>query len=110
MTKEEKRLIKQKEYDKMVLGVMVRLYCKKNHRVADGVCAECQELLDYASSRVDRCPLGTKKVTCAKCRIHCYDKPHRETVRQVMRFSGPRLMLHHPVIAWRHLIKELLRG
>lgn len=104
----EDRLDKQKAYDKKVLRIMLELYCGDNHRCGGGLCGDCQELLDYASKRVDHCPLGTEKVTCAKCAIHCYDKPHKEAVRRAMRYSGPRLMLHHPIIALRHLFKEVL--
>jgi hypothetical protein len=30
----------------------------------------------------------------------------RERVRQVMRFAGPRMLLHHPLLAIAHLLKE----
>lgn len=29
----------------------------------------------------------------------------REKIRQVMRFSGPRMIFHHPVAAVRHVIE-----
>ncbi len=29
----------------------------------------------------------------------------REKIRAIMRFSGPRMMFHHPVAAVRHLIE-----
>ena len=40
-------------------------------------------------------------------------KREREKIREVMRFSGPRMLFHHPVAAVRHLIEtnaERLRG
>lgn len=29
----------------------------------------------------------------------------REKIRAVMRFSGPRMMFHHPVMAVRHVLE-----
>lgn len=29
----------------------------------------------------------------------------REAIRQVMRWSGPRMLFHHPVLAVRHLME-----
>ena len=36
--------------------------------------------------------------------VHCYQPQMREQIRQVMRFSGPRMLLYHPVLAVWHLI------
>ena len=30
----------------------------------------------------------------------------RERIREVMRFSGPRMIFHHPVMAVRHVIES----
>jgi hypothetical protein len=30
----------------------------------------------------------------------------REKIREVMRFSGPRMMFYHPVMAVRHLVES----
>ena len=40
--------------------------------------------------------------------VHCYQPQMREQIRQVMRYSGPRMLFHHPVMAIRHLIDCLL--
>lgn len=32
-------------------------------------------------------------------------KREREKIREVMRFSGPRMIFHHPVAAIRHVIE-----
>lgn len=32
-------------------------------------------------------------------------KREREQIRAVMRFSGPRMLLHHPVLATRHVME-----
>ena len=38
--------------------------------------------------------------------VHCYQPQMREQIRQVMRYSGPRILFHHPVMAIRHLIES----
>ncbi len=30
----------------------------------------------------------------------------RERVKEVMRFSGPRMIFHHPVVAVKHLVQS----
>jgi len=68
------------------------------------MCGECQELLRYAYQRLERCPFMNDKPACSNCSVHCYDPVRRERMRQVMRFSGPRMLTRHPILAVRHLI------
>ncbi|MBQ9663484.1 MAG: nitrous oxide-stimulated promoter family protein [Oscillospiraceae bacterium] len=82
---------------------MIRLYCRKNHG-GKSLCPSCAELERYAHSRVDQCPFMETKTFCSNCKVHCYKPDMREQIRAVMRFSGPRMMLYHPVMAVRHLI------
>nr|WP_321460856.1 nitrous oxide-stimulated promoter family protein [uncultured Vibrio sp.] len=88
---------------------MVEVYCQAHHG-SKGVlcleCLECRELLDYAEMRLDRCPYGEHKPTCNKCPIHCYKPEPKEQMRLIMRYSGPRMLLKHPVLAIRHLLHE----
>lgn len=87
---------------------MIRLYCRKNGHTENGVlCQDCLGLLDYAILRIDNCPFSLEKPTCANCSIHCYQSEMRERIRQVMRFSGPRMLLHHPYLAIMHLKDKL---
>ncbi len=86
--------------------MMIALYCKKHHHPKKGeLCEECKELSSYCHYRLSLCPHGDNKPFCSNCKIHCYDKAHRERIREVMRFSGPRMMFHHPVLAVSHLIE-----
>jgi hypothetical protein len=55
-------------------------------------------------SRLDRCPFGEDKPTCATCPIHCYKPQVRDRIREVMRFAGPRMLWHHPILAIRHVL------
>ena len=68
------------------------------------MCPVCQELSDYAKLRSHKCPFMEQKTFCANCKVHCYKPEKREQIRQVMRFSGPRMLLHHPILAIWHLI------
>ncbi|MFO1312344.1 MAG: nitrous oxide-stimulated promoter family protein [Burkholderiales bacterium] len=85
------------------LRAMVTLHCHARHGVRDGLCAECDALMTYATRRLDRCVFGDDKPTCANCKVHCYNAAMRETVREVMRFAGPRMLLRHPLLAVAHL-------
>lgn len=70
---------------------------------AASLCEECSALLDYARTRLARCPYGVDKPTCAKCVTHCYKPAMREQVRAVMRYAGPRMVREHPLLAAAHL-------
>ena len=96
---------KRIEEEKHVVELMIRLYCRKceGH---DALCPRCQELLDYACSRLERCRFGCEKPTCRRCPVHCYRPEMKERIRTVMRWSGPRMMLYHPIAAVRHILRE----
>lgn len=83
---------------------MIGIYCRAHHGTGGELCAACEELLNYAVCRLDRCPFGADKTTCARCPIHCYKPAMRERVRSVMRYAGPRMMFRHPILALRHLL------
>ena len=87
------------------LTAMVGLYCHGHHGSPRGQpCTDCQDLLDYALFRLSKCPFWAGKPTCARCPIHCYKPAQREQIKIVMRHSGPRMLLHHPVLAVLHLL------
>ncbi len=89
------------------IEAMIYLYCRDRHETRVGLCPECQELLDYARQRLDKCPFGEGKTTCANCRVHCYKPAMRERVRLVMRYAGPRMLVRHPALTLRHLLDGL---
>ncbi|MBR4451966.1 MAG: nitrous oxide-stimulated promoter family protein [Clostridia bacterium] len=95
---------KQKEIE--TVGLMIEKYCRGNHGSKKGVlCPECRELLEYAKLRREKCPHGDNKPFCSNCSIHCYKPDMKEKIRLVMRYSGPRMITDHPVIAMKHLIE-----
>ena len=94
------------EEEKRVVELMVRMYCRHKEHNKE-LCSQCSELLDYALQRLDRCKFGPDKPTCKQCPVHCYRKDMQERIRTVMRWSGPRMLLYHPVAAVRHLWREM---
>ena len=90
---------KKRQKEQHVVEEMIRLYCRKKHpkedRQAGQICPVCQELLDYARLRSEKCPFMKEKTFCANCKVHCYKPEVREQIRQVMRFSGPRMLLYN---------------
>ncbi|MEF1291832.1 nitrous oxide-stimulated promoter family protein [Vibrio sp. M260118] len=90
---------------KTVRAMMV-IYCRAHHGTNKQLCSQCQSLLEYAETKLDRCPYGQGKPTCNRCLIHCYKAQQKEQMRQVMRYAGPRMLLPHPILAIRHLLHE----
>ena len=96
----------KREREKALVTQMIALYCRGNHKTRKGqLCPECAALSEYACQRSDKCPFIETKTFCSNCKVHCYKPEMREKIRAVMRYSGPRMMLHHPVTAIRHVIE-----
>jgi hypothetical protein len=57
------------------------------------LCPECAEFFEYAVMKRQKCPLEAEKPSCKHCRIHCYAPQQRATVRQIMAWSGRRMLL-----------------
>lgn len=97
-----KNIEEKRNKEKLLLLKMVEIYCRKNHHSEEGLCTSCQELRDYGYKRVDKCPFMETKTFCANCKVHCYKEDMRKRVKEVMKFSGPRLLLYHPIIVLKH--------
>jgi len=95
------------EREQRTLQVMIALYCRRQHGSQSALCEACQELQDYAMQRLQSCPFQLGKTTCARCPIHCYREDMREYIRQVMRFSGPRMLFHRPLLTLLHGLDSL---
>jgi hypothetical protein len=92
------------ERERRTVESMIDLYCRDVHGTDDALCPACAELAAYARKRLEKCPFGEDKPTCADCPIHCYRPAIREQMQQVMRHSGPRMLLRHPYLAIRHML------
>jgi len=96
---EDKRLAREW----LTVKIMVGIYCADHHNFSsDSLCEHCDEFLHYAERRLEKCPYGEDKPTCANCPIHCYKPARKEQVRKIMRYAGPRMLLRHPILAVRH--------
>src|ERR1700686_2900450 len=94
--------------DLKVLMDFIRVYCESRHGGRTDVtlsaeltetfgkgcslCPSCRALLDYALLKRRNCPLDPKP-SCKNCRIHCYSKEYRAMIREIMAFSGKRLIM-----------------
>jgi hypothetical protein len=95
--------------EKKTIGVMIGMYCRARHGNAIVPCEECSGLLSYAHQKIDTCVFHDHKPVCNECRIHCYSRGMREEVRNVMRFSGPRMLLAHPLLGILHMVDRIHR-
>jgi len=93
--------------DLKILIAFVRLHCRARHdgqaavtlppdlaRLEKGVelCPDCTGLLLHGIERRRKCPL-VPKPTCKDCHVHCYSKEYRTRIREIMAFSGRRLIM-----------------
>lgn len=99
-------LTKHQKKDIRLIGKFVEVYCVGKHGTIERspytlpadmgkrrVCPECADFMAYAIAKRMKCPLEAEKPTCKHCRIHCYGKAEREKVREIMAYSGRRLMM-----------------
>lgn len=97
-----------KEMDILTLRNLFGIYCRKNHAPEKGVlCSSCQSELKYAVHKTKICTEKDMGKTCSECRVHCFEPEHREKIREIMRFSGPRLMWSHPLLSMRYVFIKL---
>ena len=95
------------EHEKQVITQMIKLYCKKKHHTKDDLCAECVDLNEFAHKRLSHCRHGENKTFCSACPTHCYAPKYRIKIKEVMKFSGPRMLFYKPSLVINHLIEDL---
>lgn len=99
------KIAKKRQKEQFIVEEMIRLYCENNHsHTSNKLCKECEELLEYAKLRSQKCPFMKEKTFCVNCKVHCYKPEKREKIRKVMRYSGPRMLFRHPLLALWHVI------
>ncbi|MFD0617280.1 nitrous oxide-stimulated promoter family protein [Paenibacillus sp. GCM10027629] len=97
------------QQEKITVEQMIRIACRGKHHRKEELCDSCQQLLQYAHVRLNHCRFGEQKSTCGACPVHCYKPVKRQEIRAVMRYAGPRMVLHHPMALLRHTIHGLMR-
>ncbi|MCD8040815.1 MAG: nitrous oxide-stimulated promoter family protein [Clostridia bacterium] len=106
MTKEQKDLQKWNR-EKKLIPVMIKKFCRGKHKTKGDMCAECRQLCDYALFRLEKCPFKVNKQFCSFCKVHCYKPDMRQKIKDVMRYSGPRMLFSHPIFAISHVVQMI---
>lgn len=89
--------------EKNVIRLMIHLYYKKHPSVDISE----NRITQYCHDKIDKCPMMKSKTFCSECKVHCYNDVMREHIRMIMRFSGPRMIFYHPILAMKHLYYQL---
>ncbi|MBT3363008.1 MAG: nitrous oxide-stimulated promoter family protein [Chloroflexi bacterium] len=113
MSKLFSRFTNKKEKDLRVLRDFIHIYCREKHKdrtkltfsssdasvqkaMGDkkiALCPNCSKLLNHGMVKLLMCPYDPKPM-CKKCTTHCYAPGYRESIKEVMRFSGIYLIKH----------------
>ena len=96
----------KREREKRTVALMIRLYCRKKHGTKKIFVPNAKHFRSMRCSAVINAPLWKPRpfaltAVCIVTSRKCVKK-----IREVMRFSGPRMILHHPVMAVRHVIES----
>lgn len=103
-----KNNLKNWEQQKRLIPVMIKKYCHgKHHTYGKNICEECQDLTNYALLRLDKCPFKENKSFCSSCKVHCYQNEYRLKIKEVMKYSGPRMIFTHPIFCFKHVIETI---
>lgn len=96
--------------DLKTLAMFIHIYCKHKHAESPRetahfkthdvtaiagreiiVCESCKKLLQHAFVKRSNCPMDPKPA-CKHCPNHCYHPAYRAQIREVMKFSGKKLL------------------
>lgn len=97
-------LTKRHIREKNTVVAMIRLYCHAHHHTENTLCLDCQSLVNYSYTRIAYCLYKEDKPACSQCPVHCYKPDMRDRIKQVMRYSGPKMIFRHPIKAFWHFI------
>lgn len=97
---------KKRENEKEIVKKMIEIYCCKKHHTSGEICKSCDELWRYAARSTDRCPFMETKSFCSNCKRPCYSEEMLKRMREVMRYSGPRMLFYYPLEVIRHLLQS----
>ena len=95
------KIDQKRENEKRILKVMIDIYQRKHPQESK----MCENLYKYACLRIDKCPFMETKTFCSNCKVHCYRSDMQQKIREVMAYSGPRMLFYHPVMAIKHVIE-----
>lgn len=97
--------------EKETVQKMITIYCNEIHDTEKNeLCNDCLDQFDYAKKRIDNCFYGDQKPVCSKCKVHCYQPEMRNKIKEVMRYSGPRMLLKSPVLSLRYIYRKMFKS
>lgn len=108
--------------DLKTLALFIRVYCQHKHTdqprakvelknfdipaIAGRdlqLCETCTKLLTHAWVKRSMCPMEPKPA-CKHCPNHCYHPTYRQMIREVMKFSGRKMVLSGRLDMLYHLL------
>ena len=98
----------RREREKIIVNEMIRMFCKDHHSTDAYLCETCTILSEYAEKRLLSCIYSDIKPVCKNCPVHCYSPNKKLQMTEVMRWSGPGMMLKKPTYAMVHFIDSIL--
>jgi hypothetical protein len=119
-----KELTSEQIRDLRVLARFIELFCHAKHdrktvgevaipeilhqgkRSPKTICADCAELLEHGMKKRALCPLDPKP-SCKNCHIHCYTSEYRGKIREIMAYSGRKMIMRGRLdYLWHYFIKS----
>jgi len=88
--------------EKYTIEKMIKIFCS-SHNTDHSLCPDCKLLLEQVHKRIENCKYGMCKPNCSRCDIYCYSADMRKRVKAVMKYSGPKMLLQHPILTALHL-------
>lgn len=96
----------KREKEQKTIEFMILKYCK-GHKHNKLPCDSCNELIQYTKIRIEKCPFMETKSYCSNCEVNCYSKEMRNRIKEVMRYSGPRMVFFNPIMSLNHLYQGI---
>lgn len=92
------------ETEKKIVEKMIKIYCRGNKHLTP--CDDCINLVKYAHDKLEGCKFKENKSFCSKCSVHCYRTDMRAKIKKVMKYSGPRMLIYSPIMAFKHILQS----
>ncbi len=98
------------EKDRRTLEAIGFIYCKAHHadavKDAAGLCPSCREAINHTLDRTVVCPYDHEG-NCQDCDVHCQRGEAQQRIKEIMRYSAPRMAYHHPLMTAEYLRKKM---
>jgi hypothetical protein len=98
------------EREDKTIKSMIRIYCTGEHKSKHGLCTECEEVYAYTTFRISKCPHKEHKPACTNCEIHCFKPQMKDKIKVIMRYSGPKMLIYHPILSFMHFFDTRKSG